>query len=423
MQLSRLDCLPLVQDLIPKFYFPQYQAIIDVDSGLISGFESLIRCIDRSSNTANASWLFNKDLTYEWVQLEIDRFVRKKAIRRFSLDKNAGDLFFNVSPTLLDKNHFFEKQTTLEMLEKSRLSPERATIKITNPGDDFDFVKSLTKLYKKEKFKIAISDLGLDFNQSNLEKLLALDPDYLILKLYDFKKIESNGRQNNALLALNLLRQNRKLKLIFEGVESEEDFRLAMDFGASKVKGWLFGSDTSTLLQTNIYKTKVDTLKKRYKEDRRTRLDRYLAVKRFREGWLNMISLYHIKNKTHQLKFDLLVKAGVVRYYLCHTDGRQLGASINFRPNGYFADATYIDHNWKNRPYFAMGLSLQTMDNGQHLTSNTYTDITTKQSCITLSMLMNQKTILFMDVLVSDDPNEPNIQTKGRVNMSLASTS
>ena len=422
MQLNRIDCLPLVQDLIPKFYFPQYQPIVDIKTGLIQGFESLIRCIDRSSNTANASWLFNEDLTYEWVQLEIDRFVRKQAFKRFALEKNAGDLFVNVSPNLLDKHHFFEKQSILEMLEKSKLSPERATIKITQAGDDIDFVKSLVKIYKKQNFKIAISDLDLEFNESNLEKLLTLEPDYFIVKLHEFRKLESTGRQNNALLALNLLRQNRKLELIFEGIETEEDFKLAIGFGASKMKGWLFASEASSLLKADTFKHKVDTLKNCYEKERSTKLDRYIALKKFRAGWLKIIVHNHIKNKTHQLKFDLLVKAGIVRYFLCNLHGKQVGPSINFRPNGYFVDATYINNNWQHRPYFAMGLSLSTMDKGQCLTSNTYTDITTRQSCITLSTLINQKTILFMDILVSDDSNEASPLNNRRPNISLAST-
>lgn len=388
------------QELIPRFYFPQFQPVVNMVSGEIVGFESLMRCVDRTSNTVSAAWLFDNDVTHDWIQLEIDRSVRRKAIERFALDKLAGDLYLNVSPSLLNLRELVGDRPTVSMVEQLGIAPERVVVELTETGGDIVLVRQLIRAYKDAGFKVAINDLGLDAEQ--LEDLMTLQPDYLKLRLADFRHLATASRHNQVILALNLLRKNKYLEVICEGVESEEDFFFAMDCGAHKIKGWMFGSDTTILPKRDAYVRQVGELKGYYHSVRKARLEHHTAKKNVWAGWLKLVAMHHLKGRINKLKFEALVRSGILRYFICNAEGIQQGASINFRPNGYFFDTSYDREDWSKRPYFSMTKTLFGMKRGRYLISNIYVDISCRQSCITLSTLIGQNTILFLDVLANE---------------------
>ena len=386
-----------IQELIPRFYFPQFQPVVDVASGMIIGYESLIRCIDKSSNTVSASWLFEQNLTYEWIQLEIDRVVRRRAIRRFALDKRAGQLFLNVLPRLVDKYDPAGQHTTATMVAQAGIEPERVVIEITDTGGDLELVHSLIRNYKQAGFKVAINDLGLDISQ--LEYLMQLKPDYLKLQLADFRHLATAGKKNQVIVAMSLMQANKHMEILCEGIETEDDFFFAMDCGATKLKGWFFSDDSIILPQNDAFQERVMELKKYHADARRFRLDHHTAKKNIWAGWLKLIAIHHLRGRIGQLKFEALAQSGVTRYFVCSQDGIQRGASISFRPNGYFYDTSYNGENWRDRPYFPMTERLPELKRSQYLISNVYIDISTNQPCRTLSMLLSANTILFMDVI------------------------
>ena len=400
MPLNETARMTQVQEFVPRYYFPQFQPVVDVTTGLIVGYECLMRCIDKHSNTVSASWLLANGQTHSWIQLAIDRNVRHKALRRFAHDKSAGQLFINISPRLLESDASSLRQPTAAMVKELGICPSRIVLEITEIGSNIELVHNLIRAYKRSGFKVAISDFSLDARE--LTRLVALKPDYLKLHLADFRRIETASRQNPVVLALGLKSANRQLEIICEGVETEEDFFLAIDCGASKIKGWLFGAETTLLLERERYQTYITSLKERHASEKKLRLQRYIAQKTLWANWLKLIASHHLSQRVHKLRFDILVKAGVLRYFICDIEGKQIGASIHFRPNGYIHDNSYEGKNWSHRPYFATALGLLTMQEGRYLLSTIYADELTGRSCMTMSFKIGARSILFMDVHVDD---------------------
>lgn len=400
MSSSNITSLSAIQKIIPRYYFPQYQPVVDVKTGLITGYESLMRCVDKHSNTVSASWLFNDDRIYDWVQLEIDRSVRRQAIQRFSRDQLAGSLYLNISPRILNRDDLGYQNPTADMVEKLGLCPSRIVVEITDAGDDLVLLKTLVKKYQQAGIRVAVNDLGLASSQVDI--LAELKPDYFILKISDIRNHVRLGHRNQVLLALNLVGMNAKTQIICEGVESDEDYFCALGFGAAMIKGWLFGEESIIFPKKNSFQEKVDQLNHSYAEQRQDKMNKHLATRNLWVSWLRLIASYKSKNKMDELKFDSVVKLGIIRCYLCDVSGKQLGGSINFKPNGYFVDTSCVGVSRKARPYFTMALELLKMKRGHNLVSNIYLDEKSDQACITLSMLAGRNTILFMDVLIDE---------------------
>ena len=390
-----------VQELIPRFYFPQYQPVIDVGTGLIAGFESLIRCVDKQSNTVSASWLFEENIIYDWVQLEIDRRVRKQAIQRFARDTLAGQLFINITPRLLDRKDVLSQRPTSDMIKQLDICPSRLVVEITEAGDDFELLRILVRQYRQAGIKVAINGLGVGSTQIGL--LMDLSPDYFILKLSNIRNHVKLGMDSQVTQALSLIRNSKNMEVICEGIETEDDYFFALGCGATKMKGWLFGGETIIFPGKKTYQEQVLKLNKRYYEQRKNKLSRHESARRIWVCWLRLIAQSYKKNRLDDLPVKSLVRVGILRSYLCTIAGKQQGGCINFRPNGYFVDTESANLDRSTRPYFPMTLSLSKMKSGQYLISNIYEDESTKQACITLSLLFNRKIILFVDVLVNEN--------------------
>lgn len=400
MPLSKKSTLPEIQKIIPRFYFPQYQPVIDVHSGLITGYESLMRCVDKHSQTVSASWLFQDELIHDWVQLEIDRSVRKQAIQRFSRDQLAGSLYLNISPKIISRSDLSVQSPTTEMISELGICPSRIVVEITEAGADLDLLKVLVGQYKAAGVRVAINDLGLP--SSKIHMLAELQPDYFILKISDIRNHVRLGHRNQVLLALNLTNSSARTEIICEGVETEEDYFCALGFGAAQIKGWFFGGESIIFPKKTQFKSKVDELNKLHAEQRQIKMDRHLATRNLWSGWLKLIATHKVKNRIDDIKFSALVKLGIVRCFICDLKGNQIGGSVNFKPNGYFVDTDSVGVSRKGRPYFMMSLGLRKMKPGQNLVSNIYRDEKTEQACITLSMMLGRERILFMDVLVDE---------------------
>ncbi len=393
-----------IQEIIPKFYFPEYQPVVDTRTGMITGYESLMRCVDKHSNKVSAAWLFQKEGVHDWIQLEIDRSVRRQALQRFARDRSAGSLHLNISPAILTQSECLSRQPTIDMVQQLGINPARIVIEITEAGEDLELLKFLVKKYQRSGMRVAVNDLKLA--NEHVQVLSELKPDYFILNISEINNHVRLGVRNQVSLALDLARTEAGTRILCEGVETEEDYFCALGFGAAQVKGWLFAKEAIVFPEKTAFLTDVLSLNEEFAEQRRLKMQRHIATRNLWVKWLKLIALSRANQKLDEINFKALVKLGIVRCYVCNLEGKQIGGSINFKPNGYIVDASSRNVSRKARPYFAMALQLCAMKKGKTLISNIYSDQVTRQACITLSMMVGNQKILFMDVSVDEQSGD-----------------
>ncbi len=384
----------------PRFYFPHFQPIVDIPSGRIFGYESLVRTYSQEGEVVSAGWLFEDDHISDDIRINIDRSVRQKSLHRFANDPDGGMLFLNISPQWASMLEAGKEAPTIRMIREAGIDPSRVVIEITEKVVDVSLLESLVKVYRNAGVKLAIDDFGVGGSQ--VDRLIALKPDFIKIDMGIFKDASRNGDSAKVLLALSALSEQANFEIICEGVESEEEFHFAIECGAQKIQGWLFGKADGPLLKANVTKDSVAFLQTLYLERKKELVLRTTERNNLIAKYASLILEYHREERIHELDAKLLCKTGLLRYYLCDTRGKQISPNINFLDDGMWLDDEPKGCYWSHRPYFALSIALEGSDREQ-VVSSSYVDSPTKKLCKTTSMRLNDKTILLVDSIAFDD--------------------
>jgi EAL domain-containing protein (putative c-di-GMP-specific phosphodiesterase class I) len=384
----------------PRFYFPHFQPIVDIPSGKIFGYESLVRTYDQSGDIVSAGWIFEDDHIGDDIRLNIDRSVRQKSIHRFANDPDGGLLFINISPQWASMLEAGKEAPTIKMIRESGIDPSRIVIEITEKVVDVSLLESMVKVYRNAGLKLAIDDFGVGGSQ--VDRLIALKPDFIKIDMDIFKDASRNGESARVLLALSALSEQANFEIICEGVESEQEFHFAIECGAQKIQGWLFGKADGPLLKRDVTKDSVAFLQTMYLERKKELIIRTSERNNLIARYVNLIFEYHRQERIHELDSEVPCEAGLLRYYLCDIHGKQVSPNINFLDDGMWLDDEPVGSYWSHRPYFALAIALESREREQ-IVSNAYVDGPTKKLCKTTSMKLNSDTILLVDSIAFDD--------------------
>lgn len=385
----------------PRFYFPHFQPVVDIPSGKIVGYESLIRTHARDGAVVSAGAFLEDPSIDDDILITVDRAVRKKALRRFANDPQGGMLFVNISPkwvSLLETNG---DSPTIKMIHEVGIDPSRVVVEITEKLGDVALLEALVALYRAEGIKVAIDDFGVGGSQ--VDRLIALKPDYLKIDMGIFKDAARNGESAKVLLALSALSEQAQFEIICEGVESEQEFHFAIECGAQKVQGWLFGKADGPLLNARVTCDSVAFLQTLYLERKKAMVVRASERNNLIAKYISLIFEYHQRDSVSEIEANLFYDAGLLRYYLCDMQGKQISPNYNFLQGGIQNDESYLGCYWSHRPYFPVAIGLKDKVRRQQIVSRSYVDGPTKRLCKTTSILVDDSTIMLVDALAFDD--------------------
>lgn len=219
-----------------KFYH-HFQPIYYLYSEERVGYEALIR----SSVYPNPEFIFREAKKEERLY-ELDSRSIHKALSTYhaaGLSKTKEKLFINVLPTtILNRNFpYFLHQIISDNLMKS----QEIVIEIseTESIEDFNIYTNRILEIKKEGFLIAIDDVGKGY--TNIQSIIELKPDYLKLDLYFSRNLHvSKEKQSFVSFYVNYCKQF-KIKLILEGLETEEDLEMAKELSVEIGQGYILG--------------------------------------------------------------------------------------------------------------------------------------------------------------------------------------
>ncbi|WP_305908719.1 EAL domain-containing protein [Methylomarinum sp. Ch1-1] len=378
--------------------FPCFQPIVSVASGWIVGYEVLARQYDDRQNIVSAGQLFSStDLPAEQLR-EVDRQVRWQALQKFANLHDHCYLTLNISAAWIDYVTDIRRLPTLEMLKQLDIDKSRIIIEITEAKADIDKLKEVVNIYRREGLRVAIDDFGSGFSQ--LERVIALNPDIIKIDMRLFKMAVKGGVARDVVHLLTRFGKRLGSQVVCEGVQTDDEFMFGLNSGAQFMQGFLFAGAEMEFIEADKFQRHIASLRKKF-------LNRKLQEELLKIDKTRTVTdlLYKLKAVLQDdFNLNALVSwdfegYGVLRFYLCNSEGEQISPDFNFSDGQWFNDPSKIGFNWSWRPYFYQIIALESRgDCDQVITSDHYKDFDSGLLCKTLSLTLDANRILMVDI-------------------------
>ena len=211
---------------------PVFQPIVSLIDGQVYGYEALSR-ITKEELNMNIDHMFRTadKVNKLW---ELETLCRTKALE-LSVHKDADKkLFLNVNPQIIYDEKFREGFTK-DRLNEYGLDAENIIFEITERVAVLDsnaFLNSVNH-YKNQNYGIAIDDVGAGYSGLNI--IADARPNHIKLDMNLVRNIDKDEIKQLLCKSMVDFGRNANIKLIAEGIETEEELktliRLQVDFG------------------------------------------------------------------------------------------------------------------------------------------------------------------------------------------------
>ena len=206
----------------------EYQPLIATSDLQIYGFEALSRFRDRHGVSTPPNIIFEQLHS----QTSLLSNIEMKA-KLFQLEHSAPSLplFINLDPHAIENNgnHMLEllstrADLTVEIIENTCIN-------------DANLSTRLVSQLKAKQISVALDDIGAPHSMLSLELLSQVN----VLK-FDIEWLNQtkNVEQQHLMKALIQFAKDSNKKTVLEGVETEEQLKLAQELGIDLVQGFLF---------------------------------------------------------------------------------------------------------------------------------------------------------------------------------------
>lgn len=207
-----------------------YQPIYEVNTMKAFGFEALVR--SKLYRNFSAIDLFHQaEMQRTLTILDYQLILKAQQLFRY---KNTHSLFINIFPsTLMDKKFisWWKEFSSLAPQIVLELSEEE-------PISDWENLKSVIKVLKKDKVKIAVDDMGEGY--SFLKHWLQLEPDYIKLdRCHMTNLINNKTKQKNLEDLVKLI--GPSIEIIAEGIEQIGCLEIIKNSGIRYAQGYALG--------------------------------------------------------------------------------------------------------------------------------------------------------------------------------------
>jgi diguanylate cyclase (GGDEF)-like protein len=234
----------LVSILQQRKLQPLFQPVLDFNSGLIQGYEALIR--GPSDSPLHSPLVLFKVAHQCQLLAELEMLCRELSIAAFAAAGVQGDLYLNVNPLLLLSNDH-PSGLTLALLEKYQLNPSRVVIELSEQYqvDDSTVLINAVHHYRELGFRIAIDDLGSGF--SGLKLWSELKPDLIKIDRYFISQVHADPTKKEFVRSIIALAKSTGSAVVAEGIETREELLLCQELGADYGQGYLLGRPNAVM--------------------------------------------------------------------------------------------------------------------------------------------------------------------------------
>jgi len=235
-----------------------FQPIAQARSGQVSGHEALLRATAPDGSAIAPEAVFVLPTDGEEIVF-LDRLARTVHALNYLLQaKNSGgDLYLNIHPRHLlaisgDHGLVFEA-----ILKRLGLTPERVVLEILESAiDDSGRLAEAVANYRSRGYRIAIDDFGR--HHSNFDRLWQLEPAVVKLDRSLIAEASRNPKARRILPRLVEIVHDLEAKVVFEGIETEDQLAIAIDAGADLLQGYYLARPERHCLETRQQLVNVD---------------------------------------------------------------------------------------------------------------------------------------------------------------------
>jgi len=222
-----------------------YQPIVSLEDGTIFGYEGLSR-IDLKKCEFNTEEMFHiaENLDKTW---ELEELCRKKTIKNAGNRPHKTKLFINVDPKVICNKEFME-EITESYWKAAGIRPKDVIFEITERTriDDTVALKKVLQELKDLDFQIAIDDFGNGY--AGLRRVCALAADCLKIDMTIVRDIDKDNIKRTLVESFVSFCENSGIRLIAEGIETEEELRTLIQLKVTYGQGYFLGRPNEEML-------------------------------------------------------------------------------------------------------------------------------------------------------------------------------
>ena len=213
-----------------------FQPIISLKSGEVFGYESLTRGPKGAYENPLKLFEAAREMGNLW---ELELLCRSRALETFARYNLNKKIFLNVDPDIIYSEQF-KAGFTRELLTEYGILPENVVFEVTERKsiENMAGFKNIIRHYKDQGYKIAIDDAGAGYSGLNL--ITDIHPHFIKLDMQLVRDIDKIGLKYALVKNLNEFCNVTGIKLIAEGVETEDELRALIDIGVDLGQGFLF---------------------------------------------------------------------------------------------------------------------------------------------------------------------------------------
>lgn len=176
--------------------------------------------------------------------VKFDRVARTlHTLNYLHLPVDKGLLFLNVHPKLLVSVNAHGKVFE-RILHANSVPTQQVVIEILENAIEVDrqLNEAITN-YRDRGYQIAVDNFGS--KHSNLDRLWRLSPDFVKLDLSLIKEAEINHKVRRVLPKLVEIVAELGAQAVVEGIETDTQYKIALDAGAPLLQGYYLGKPSS----------------------------------------------------------------------------------------------------------------------------------------------------------------------------------
>lgn len=373
-----------------------FQPFIDTATGLIAGVEALGRMRQADGQLLSVGPLFVDPKIPPATLRRLDRQIRDDALARLPEAPADWFLSLNISPRWISRLRPNQPLPSLKQLQQHGVDPHRLVFEITELGGGNQRLPEVVARYRDAGARIAIDDFGAGYSQ--LDRVLALQPDILKLDMRLFQQAARGGPSGEVVKALAQMAEKTGCWIIAEGVETEAELDFALECGARFVQGYLFARPALDFPASDAYLDAFGQWRDRYVQ---RKLSERARLVQLRQQLAELVANLRPWAEGGARLASLPTPDGfprLLRVYQCDRHGTQISPNLEW--NGLFwkEDRRYVGHNWSWRPYFYQLLA-EGWEERRLTLSNTYRDATSNQYCMTAGQFIDQgRRLLLIDI-------------------------
>jgi EAL domain-containing protein (putative c-di-GMP-specific phosphodiesterase class I)/CheY-like chemotaxis protein len=228
-----------LKDIIQnRLVIPHFQPIFYLKSKQILGVEVLSR-LPAGSYFESPEVLFDTAF-HLGILFDLEMTCHKEALLKLGDRTRKNLVFFNISPYLVQDQRFRDFSSIYDFYTTS----EKVVLELTERTaiKDFDTFLALLSFFKKKGFKISIDDVGSAY--ASLDTIVEIKPDYIKIDIRLIRDINIDGVRQNLLKAIVMFCKQSGIISIAEGIETQEELNILVDFGVDAGQGYFLGRPT-----------------------------------------------------------------------------------------------------------------------------------------------------------------------------------